>query len=75
MVAAGVMRLRGSGPFQQDLKGARIRLGDGVVFKIEGEDDWLADGSSGPGTGEAPDCLDNDGVGPGCTTAHAYTSR
>jgi hypothetical protein len=37
MVAAGVIRLGGSGPFQQDRKGALIRLGDGAAFKIEGD--------------------------------------
>jgi hypothetical protein len=34
MVAAGMLRLGGSGPFQQD---ALIRLVDGAAFKIEGD--------------------------------------
>jgi hypothetical protein len=46
MVAAGVIRLSGSSPFQQDLKGALIRLGDGVAFRIDGEEDRRADGSA-----------------------------
>jgi hypothetical protein len=46
-----------------------------VVFKIEGENDWLTGGSSGPSAGEALDRPGNDGVGLGRTTAHTSASR
>jgi hypothetical protein len=74
MVAAGVIRLGGSGPFQQDLKGARIRLGDGVVFNDGGDFDCFVGGRLGPGAGVTPDCP-GVGVGPGRTTTHASIAR
>jgi hypothetical protein len=70
MVATGVIRLGGSDPFQQDFKGALIRLGDGVAFRIGGEEDCRA--GAGFGVREGVDRLGmDDGGGPGCTKAPA----